>query len=109
MPTYEYECDSCGHRFEKVQSFSEKPLRECPVCEGPVRKVFYPVGIIFKGSGWYVTDSRQSSPTAGNGAKVSSEKKATESKPEDKAAGDKEKVGTAKAEGTGSTGKATAE
>ncbi|MCL5256537.1 MAG: zinc ribbon domain-containing protein, partial [Chloroflexi bacterium] len=55
MPTYEYECASCGHRFEKVQGFSEEPLKECPVCEGPVRKVFHPVGIIFKGTGWYVT------------------------------------------------------
>ena len=60
MPTYEYACNNCGHRFDVRQSFSEDPIRECPECTGAVRRVLYPSGVIFKGSGWYVTDSRSS-------------------------------------------------
>jgi len=56
MPTYEYECDDCGHRFERHQSMASEPVKRCPHCRGPVRRVIYPVGIIFKGSGFYVTD-----------------------------------------------------
>jgi len=65
MPTYEYRCRNCGHEFEAVQSFTDDPLTECPRCEGPVRKRFGAVGISFKGSGFYKTDSRAAS--AGNG------------------------------------------
>ena len=60
MPTYEYECLSCRQRFERKQSFSEEPVRVCPSCDGEVRKVLHVPGIVFKGSGWYVTDSRKS-------------------------------------------------
>jgi len=56
MPIYEYECDDCGHRFERHQSMASEPVKRCPHCRGPVRRVIYPVGIIFKGSGFYVTD-----------------------------------------------------
>jgi putative FmdB family regulatory protein len=56
MPTYEYRCKECGHEFEAVQSFSDDALTECPVCHGPLRKVFGNVGISFKGSGFYKTD-----------------------------------------------------
>ena len=62
MPTYEYECDKCGHRFERVQKFSDRPVRRCESCRGPVHKVFYPVGIIFKGSGWHSTDYDSNGP-----------------------------------------------
>ena len=58
MPTYQYACTACDHRFEAVQSFSEDSLTECPVCGGALRKVFSSVGIVFKGSGFYRTDSR---------------------------------------------------
>ncbi|MHA6780200.1 FmdB family zinc ribbon protein [Pseudonocardia saturnea] len=58
MPTYQYACTACDHRFEAVQSFSDASLTVCPVCEGPLRKVFSSVGIVFKGSGFYRTDSR---------------------------------------------------
>ena len=58
MPTYTYRCDACGHQFEAVQRFSDDPLRECPSCGGVVRRVIQPVGVVFKGSGWYITDSR---------------------------------------------------
>ena len=58
MPTYEYACTECGDRTEVVQSFSDAPLTTCTVCGGRLRKVFSPVGIVFKGSGFYRNDSR---------------------------------------------------
>jgi putative FmdB family regulatory protein len=58
MPTYEYACTECGERSEVVQSFSDPPPTTCTVCGGTLRKVFSPVGIVFKGSGFYRTDSR---------------------------------------------------
>jgi len=58
MPIYEYECDDCGYRFERYQSISSEPLKRCPHCGGAVRRVIYPVGIIFKGTGFYATDHR---------------------------------------------------
>lgn len=63
MPLYEYECESCGLHFEKSQRFSEDPVRFCPNCGGPVHRVIQPVGVIFKGSGFYVTDNRGKSST----------------------------------------------
>jgi putative FmdB family regulatory protein len=56
MPLYEYQCDACGHRFEKIQKFSDAPLSECPECGGPVQKLLSSPAIQFKGSGWYITD-----------------------------------------------------
>ena len=58
MPTYQYACRECGHAFEQVQSFSDDALTVCPECEGRLRKVFNAVGVVFKGSGFYRTDSR---------------------------------------------------
>jgi putative FmdB family regulatory protein len=60
MPTYQYACmdAACGNQFELVQSFTDPAASQCPVCEGPVRKVFSAVGVVFKGSGFYRTDSR---------------------------------------------------
>jgi putative FmdB family regulatory protein len=58
VPTYEYRCDNCATNFDFVQSFTDDPLTECPTCGSPVRKVFGSVGIVFKGSGFYKTDSR---------------------------------------------------
>ena len=58
MPTYEYACTECGDRLEVVQRFSDDPLTVCAACGGKLRKVFSPVGIVFKGSGFYRTDSR---------------------------------------------------
>ena len=63
VPTYEYLCDACGHAFEMVQAFSDAPVSECPQCKGNVRKVYSNVGIVFKGSGFYKTDS-QAKPAA---------------------------------------------
>ncbi len=67
MPTYTYTCTSCTATIEKRQSFSDAPLTTCEVCGGALRKVIYPVGIVFKGSGWYSTDSRKASASAVNG------------------------------------------
>ncbi|HET7481680.1 MAG TPA: FmdB family zinc ribbon protein [Actinomycetota bacterium] len=58
MPVYEYACTRCGERTEARQSFSDPPLEECPVCGGKLRKLYSPVGIVFKGSGFYSTDSK---------------------------------------------------
>ena len=58
MPTYEYRCKKCGEHLEVVQSFSDAPLKVCPSCKGQLQKVFSPVGIVFKGSGFYKTDNR---------------------------------------------------
>ena len=65
MPTYEYACTACGHRLEAVQSFSDDPLATCLECGGSLRKVYGNVGIVFKGSGFYKTDTRNGS--SGNG------------------------------------------
>ena len=58
MPTYQYACTECGHFFEQFQSFTDDALTVCPVCSGKLRKVFNAVGVVFKGSGFYRTDSR---------------------------------------------------
>ncbi len=64
MPTYQYACTECGHAFEQFQSFSDDALTVCPTCEGKLRKVFNAVGVVFKGSGFYRTDSRGSGTPA---------------------------------------------
>jgi putative FmdB family regulatory protein len=70
VPTYQYACTACGHRFEAVQSFSDSSLTDCPECAGRLRKVFSSVGIVFKGSGFYRTDSR----SGGSGPEPAKEK-----------------------------------
>lgn len=97
MPLYEYECEACGLRFERVQHFSDDPLRSCPECEGPVHRVIQPVGIIFKGSGFYVTDSRGKSSTLSSNGKSDKEGKAGtgEATPEGKAEGSKDQPAAA--------------
>ena len=64
MPTYQYACTECGHAFEQVQSFSDDALTVCPQCQGRLRKVFNAVGVVFKGSGFYRTDSRAAADSA---------------------------------------------
>ena len=71
MPTYQYACTECGHGFEAVQSFTDDALTECPQCTGRLRKVFNSVGIVFKGSGFYRTDSREKVGAGKDGAKDS--------------------------------------
>src|SRR5207237_887226 len=85
MPTYEYLCKSCGQRLEVQQRFTDDALTECPACEGPLRKVFGTVGIAFKGSGFYKTDSRpgstktSSSSTSDTSSSTSSESSSSSS------------------------------
>ncbi|MFC4125781.1 FmdB family zinc ribbon protein [Nocardia rhizosphaerae] len=69
MPTYSYACTQCDNRFDIVQSFSDDTLTECPQCAGKLRKLFNSVGIVFKGSGFYRTDSRGGASTASEPAK----------------------------------------
>ncbi len=68
MPTYQYACTECDHAFEQVQSFSDASLTECPQCQGRLRKVYNAVGVVFKGSGFYRTDSRSASSSSTAGA-----------------------------------------
>ena len=78
MPTYTYQCDSCGHGFEAVQRFADDPLTECPQCGASIRRVIQPVGVVFKGSGWYITDSRPKSSGEGATARRATAAKATD-------------------------------
>jgi putative FmdB family regulatory protein len=86
MPLYEYQCTKCGHRFEKIQKFSDRPVTKCPECGGRVEQTISAPAVQFKGSGWYVTDyAKKSSATASSsdsGSKDSKESK--ETKKEDK-------------------------
>lgn len=82
MPIYEYACESCGHRFDVTQRFSDDPLKICPECGQAVRRVFHPAGIIFKGSGFYINDSKKSgssSVPAGKSESESASKPASDS------------------------------
>ena len=95
MPTYGYRCSNCGHEFEIQQKMADKPLTACPECQGKLTKILYPVGISFKGSGFYTTDYK----VAGKGAGASSDGVAasadsssgSESKPETKSESKPEK------------------
>lgn len=83
MPTYQYACTECGDRLEVVQRFSDDPLTVCAACGGKLRKVFSPVGIVFKGSGFYRTDSRSSA----NGSKVNGTSSSDSSAASEKSSG----------------------
>ena len=89
MPTYQYACKECGHAFDQVQSFSDDALTECPECDGRLRKVFNAVGVVFKGSGFYRTDSRGASSSSEPGSS-SSESKSESSSGESKSDSKKE-------------------
>ncbi|MEJ2855216.1 MULTISPECIES: FmdB family zinc ribbon protein [unclassified Saccharothrix] len=81
MPTYQYACTECDHRFEAVQSFSDSALTECPECKGKLRKLYGAVGVVFKGSGFYRTDNRTSSSSSSSSSKSESSSAKSESKP----------------------------
>ena len=69
MPLYEYECETCGIHFERKERMNDKPLKVCPECSGPVHRLIQPVGVIFKGSGFYCTDHRSGANATPNSAK----------------------------------------
>ena len=78
MPTYEYQCTKCDHRFEVFQRITDDPVETCERCDAPVRKVLFPIGIVFKGSGFHVNDYPKSGTSSGNGKKPSTETKEPE-------------------------------
>jgi putative FmdB family regulatory protein len=82
MPLYEYQCKKCGHRFEKIQKFSDKMVKKCPECGGPVEQMISAPAVQFKGSGWYVTDyaKKSQAPSSSDGGKDSKESKKDEKK-----------------------------
>ena len=80
MPIYAYECNDCGVRFERHQSFSDDPIAICPECHGDVHRLIQPAGIIFKGSGFYVNDSRGSKKNLSGSSKTDTESKKTKDK-----------------------------
>lgn len=99
MPNYVYRGTDCAHEFEVYQSFSDDPLTECTECGKPVRRVFQPTGLVFKGSGWYITDSRKSSD---NGSAKSDTNAATPASP-DSAAPSKKSTGSREPATTGTS------
>jgi putative FmdB family regulatory protein len=74
MPLYEYKCEKCGHRFEKIQKFSDKMVKKCPECGGRVEQIISAPAVQFKGSGWYVTDYANKSHTSSDGGSSDSKK-----------------------------------
>src|SRR4051794_16308927 len=105
MPTYEYACRSCGQHLEVVQSFRDDPLTECPNCGGVLRKVFQPVGIAFKGSGFYKNDSRSktsSTSAAGSSSSSSSETKSDSSSSSSSSTSDTKKSDSSSSSSSGS-------
>ena len=118
MPTYQYACTDCGEQLEVHQSFTDDALTVCPACEGRLRKVFNAVGVVFKGSGFYKTDSRQStsaagkdSDSSGSGASGSDSGKSSDSgKGSDKGSGkDSADSGSGKGKDTSSSGSSSGE
>jgi putative FmdB family regulatory protein len=108
VPTYQYSCTECGHFFEQVQSFTEDSLTVCPECEGRLRKVFNAVGVVFKGSGFYRTDSRgggsatDSGPGSGSGSGSGSGKPAGDTSASGSSTSGGEKSGTGSSGGSSS-------
>jgi putative FmdB family regulatory protein len=99
VPTYQYTCTDCGEPVEAVQKFTDEPLSVCAACGGRLRKVFSPVGIVFKGSGFYRTDSRNGSvPAASDAKKDKQDKQSSESKPASDGNGSADKTAAKKSE-----------
>ncbi|MCL5105435.1 MAG: zinc ribbon domain-containing protein [Armatimonadetes bacterium] len=78
MPTYAYRCKKCEHEFETIQRMSEEPLKECPECKGEIIRLLFPVGIVFKGSGFHINDYPSSGATSTTPAKTESETKSSD-------------------------------
>jgi putative FmdB family regulatory protein len=82
VPTYGYRCEPCGHEFDVFQRMSDEPVASCPVCGASARRLFFPAGIVFKGSGFYKTDSRKVSGDGSGSAAPSSSRSSTKSSAE---------------------------
>lgn len=92
MPLYEYQCQKCKHKFEKIQKFSDRPIKKCPECGGPVEKLLHAPAVQFKGTGWYVTDygGKDKSEKSKSESSSSSEKKESTTKEDGAKSKDKE-------------------
>ena len=121
MPTYAYKCKACEHRFEIIQKITEDSLTTCPECSGEIRRVLFPAGVVFKGSGWYVTDYRNSSekekvaadakeggssPAASTDSSKPADGKASEAKPAETKAAESKPTETKSESKTGEAAKA---
>jgi putative FmdB family regulatory protein len=109
MPLYAYRCKSCDHQFERHQRMTDQPLQECPVCAGDVRRLISNVGVVFKGSGFYITDNRNGAN--GNGAKKGETVKGSEKKSESETTAEKKSTSdssVASSKGATSTTSSTA-
>jgi putative FmdB family regulatory protein len=114
VPTYQYTCTDCGEPVEAVQKFTDDPLSVCAACGGRLRKVFSPVGIVFKGSGFYRTDSRNGSSSSAAAkdkqpSESSSASSATSDKPADKKSSDKGDKAAASSVSSGSSSSSSSE
>jgi putative FmdB family regulatory protein len=104
VPLYEYQCKKCKHKFEKIQKFSDQPIKKCPECGGPVEKLLHAPAVQFKGTGWYVTDyggkgeKTEKSKSEASSDKDSSEKKESTAKDDGAKGKDKETKPAKKAE-----------
>ena len=113
MPTYEYRCSDCGNQFETYRAIDDEPLTVCEKCGGRLRKVFHPAGIVFKGSGFYATDSRAAAKKAGSKDKASTSGDTSGSKSETKSetggdgGGTKEAATSGKGDAKGDSKKST--
>lgn len=107
MPTYQYKCKACDHRFDVMQRITEDPLKECPECQGEIRRVLFPAGVVFKGSGWYVTDYRNSGEKAKYEAESKGESSPASATPSDSSSGSTTTTTEKKAESTPSTAPST--
>jgi putative FmdB family regulatory protein len=94
VPTYSYACTECGNRFDVVQAFTDDALTTCEQCSGRLRKLFNSVGVVFKGSGFYRTDSRESARSSTNGSAKSSSSSSTDGSSSSDKSGSSEKSST---------------
>ena len=98
MPTYEYACVDCGKHIEVVQSMSDPPLTVCAACGGRMRKVFAPIGIVFKGSGFYRTDSRGKAASSKDGSTAGKETAAAKDSSDSSSSGSSDSSGSSKSD-----------
>ncbi len=101
MPVYDYKCQSCGQQIEKIQKFSDPPLTRCETCGGPLVKLLSPPALVFKGSGWYITDYSRKGKSK-EGADASTEKKGSEAGKNKSDAGGSTSAGASKPSGSDS-------
>ena len=107
MPTYSYACTECDNRFDAVQAFTDDALTECPTCSGRLRKLFNSVGVVFKGSGFYRTDSRESGKTSANGSSSGSASGSEKSSSAEKSSAPEKSSGDSAGSGSSNSSKSS--